>query len=433
MILSDINEIIRENMDMNDSNTVKRLSVMMEGNQNLFLVALTSKLYDKIQEKATRIDFSTIEQSRGDITKIQNFRSMVDCVNIIKKIVLEYKESTEPVDTIIDAIENINSRSRLFKKSFVIGSSLPKLTYNSICMCIVESISFLISVCVEYIKSPNNDTFQMALDTTAYNKSMQNLMFTNLVKFNQSCKTKELDAALELVMSQAVSNREAADIIIQQNKVPIAKDHPFLTDEEINAGQTVVIHDDDDQQVQQEGSIGAALSYAGNKILLWICKLFIPLIRQVTYFFYFHKQKMSDYWEDQANLIQMNAMIMMNENNNIPLEKKKAIYAKQMKIVERYRKRANDLSIDGNNSKKNAQNLESIESKKFKAEEIESEYNDTQDYNNASIFEADITLDCNFKYKSVFESATIEDRIQESIDKGQDEIDSTHKLTSIFQ
>ena len=99
MILSDINEIIRENMDMNDSDTVKRLSVMMEGNQNLFLVALTSKLYDKIQEKATRIDFSTIEISRGDITKIQNYKSLVECVSIIKKIVLEYKESTEAIDT----------------------------------------------------------------------------------------------------------------------------------------------------------------------------------------------------------------------------------------------------------------------------------------------------------------------------------------------
>lgn len=425
MILSDINEIIRENMDMNDSDTVKRLSVMMEGNQNLFLVALTSKLYDKIQEKATRIDFSTIEISRGDITKIQNYKSLVECVSIIKKIVLEYKESTEAIDTISNAIDNIINRSRLFKKAFVIGSSLPILTYNTICLSIVESISFLISVCIEYIKSPGNDTFQMALDTTAYNKAMQNLMFTNLVKFNQSCKTKELDAALELVMSQAVANREAADIIIKQTEVPIAKDHPFLTDEEINAGQTVVIHDDDDQQVQQEGSIGAALSYAGNKILLWICKLFIPLIRQVTYFFYFHKQKMSDYWEDQANLIQMNAMIMMNERTDIPLEKRKAIYAKQMKIVERYRKRANDLSIDNSNSKKNAQNLESSESKKFKAEEIESDYENNDDYNNASIFEADITLDCNFKYKSVFESATVEDRIQESIDKGQDKIELT--------
>ena len=423
MILSDINQIIRENMDLNDKETIRRLNIMNEANQNLFLVALTSKLYDKIQEKATRIDFSTIEQSRGDITKIQNFKSMVECVSIIQKIVKEYKESTVAIDTIAIAIDNVNMRSRMFKKAFAIGSSLPMLTYNSICLSIVESISFLISVCIEYIKTPGNETFQMALDTVAYNKAMQNLLFANLVKFNQSCKTRELDNAMELVMSQAVSNREAADIMYQQAEIPIAKDHPFLSDEEIRAGQTIVIHDEDEaetQQVQQESRLGAALSYAGNKILLWICKLFIPIIRQVVYFFYYHKQKMSDYWEDQANLIQMNAMTMMAENDRIPEDKKKEIYAKQMKVVEKYRKRANELSIDYNISKKNAEKLENDESKKFKAEEIESEYEDNTDYNYASIFEAKLTEDCGVKFKSVFKPATIGERIEGSIELGQD-------------
>lgn len=421
MVLSDINQIIRENMDLTDHDTVKRLNVMMEANQNLFLVALTSKLYDKIQEKATRIDFSTVEQSRGDITKIQNFRSMVECVSIIQKIVREYKESTIPIDTIANAIDNVNMRSRMFKKAFAIGSSLPMLTYNSICLSIVESISFMISVCIEYIKTPGNDTFQMALDTVAYNKAMQNLLFTNLVKFNQACKTRELDNAMELVMSQAVANREAADVVYQQAEVPVAKDHPFLSDEEITSGQVVVIHDEDEQpQVQQEAGLRAALSYAGNKILLWICKLFIPFIRQVVYFFYYHKQKMSDYWEDQANLIQMNAMNMIANNINIPEDRKKEIYAKQMKIVEKYRKRANELSIDYAISKKNAEKMESDESKKFKASEIEQDYDNENDYNYASIFESELTADCGVKFTSIFNSATVDDRIKDAVEKGQD-------------
>lgn len=421
MILSDINQIIREHMDLNDAATVSRLNVMMEANQNLFLVALTSRLYDKIQEKATRIDFSTIEQSRGDITKIQNFRSMVECVSIIQKIVKEYKESTIAIDTIANAIDNVNMRSKMFKKAFTIGSSLPMLTYNSVCLSIVESISFIISVCIEYIKTPGNETFQMALDTVAYNKAMQNLLFTNLVKFNQSCKSKELDNAMELVMSQAVANREAADIAYQKVDTPIAKDHPFLSDEEIASGQTVVIHDEDETEiVQQESGLGAALSYAGNKILLWICKLFIPFIRQIVYFFYFHKQKMSDYWEDQANLIQMNAMDMMANNERIPEDKKKDIYAKQMKIVEKYRKRANELSMDYTVSKKNAEKLESDESKKFKASEVDEDYEKDEDYNYASIFESTLVSDYGAKFKSIFKPATVNERINDSIEQRHD-------------
>ncbi len=282
MILSDLNSVIREHMDLTDRDTVNKMTLVTEANQNLFLVALTSRLYDKIQEKATRIDFSSIEQSRGDITKIQNYKSMCECVDIIRKIVREYKESTIPVDTVVDAIKNVKDRNKMFGKAFVIGSSLPMLTYNSVCLSIVESISFLISVCIEYIKSPGNDTFQMALDVTAYNKSQQNLLFTNLAKFNAACKSHELDNAMSLVMSQAVANREAADARYDaMETTPVVKDHPFLTDEEIASGNTVVVHDED-EKVQHEG-VRTILAYAGNKVLLWIVNIFLRFIRPLVY------------------------------------------------------------------------------------------------------------------------------------------------------
>ena len=408
MILSDLDSVIRENMDLTDRDTLNKMTAVTEANQNLFLVALTSRLYDKIQEKATRIDFGTIEQSRGDITKIQNYKSMCECVDIIRKVVREYKESTVPVDIVVDAIKNVKDRDRMFKKAFVIGSHLPMLTYNSICLSIVESVSFLISVCIEYIKSPGNDTFQMALDVTAYNKTQQNLLFTNLAKFNASCKSHELDNALGLVLSQAVANREAADVAYASAETPVVKDHPFLTPEEIEAGDTVVVHDDD-EKVQHEG-VRAALSYAGNKVLLWIAKLFIPMIRQIVYYHYFHKQKMQDYWSDQASLLEMNAMAVMSDQSRSEEERKK-IYSRQMKIVERYRKRANEYNIDYTAAKKNAEKLESTESKKFKAEDLEKEYSEEEDYNYGSIFEADIAQDHGADFSPLFESATLEDRI----------------------
>ena len=415
-----INELLREHMDYSDQATVKRMSAILNeaNHQNLFLVALTSRLYDKIQEKATRIDFSTIEQSQGDITKIQNYRSMEECITIIKKIVEQYKESTVPVDTVIDAMNNVKSRTKMWKKAFAIGSSLPVLTYNTICMSIVESISFLISVCIEYIKTPGNDTFQMSLNTVAYNRTQQNLLFETLAKFNKSCKSRELDDAMNLVMSQAIANREAADIATQV--APIAKDHPFLSDDEVSSGSLVVIHDEDEKvekdKVQTEAGLGAILSYAGSKILLWIAKIFIPLIRQIIYYYYYHKQKISDYWADQAYLLQMNAANVM-AREDLPEEKKRQIYANQMKIVERYRKRANEVSIDYTTSRKNAEKLESDESKKFKAEEVEKDYDSEQDYGYGSIFEAAITADLGVKFISAFESS-LEDRIKDYSDSG---------------
>lgn len=388
MILSDTDIIIREYIDLSDKDTLHKVVAMQEANQNQFLVALTSKLYDKIQEKATKIDYTTIEISKGDITKIQNYKSMVECLGIIRQLVLEYKEQTLPVDIVADAINNIKTRKQLFTKAFAIGSSFPILTYDNIVLAIVESISFLITTCIEYVKDPGSDTFQMALDKVAYNRTEQNLLFNTLRKFNESCRTKELDKALNMIMSQAISNREAAELK-EEDDIRIANDHPFLTDEE--EGDDIVVHD----EKLAEGKIGTVLSYAGTKILLWIAKLFIPIIRNITYYFFYHKQKISNYYEDQANLLQMNAY-NVQANQNLSADKRAKIFAKQMKIVEKYRKRSNEMNIDYVAAKNNSEKLSSAEVRNFKAEDLEDNINsDTgEDHSNyGSIFEAEITKD----------------------------------------
>lgn len=394
-------ELLREYMDYSDISTVKQLSLLSEANQNQFLVSLTSKLYDKIQEKATKIDFSSVEMSRGDITKIQNYVSMMECLQLIRRILLEYKQDPFAVDTVLEADKNLRERVRTFKKAFAIGSSLPILIYNTTALSLVEATSFLISVCVEYVKDPAMETVQMAIDTAAYNKTRQNLLFTTLTDFNKSCQDKSLDNAINLVMSQAVVNREAADIADKK----IETDHPFLTDEEIESGKTSVVLDDN--EAVQEGSIGHVLNYAGTKILLWICKRLIPVLRSIVYWFYLHKQKMSDYYADQADMLQMNAM-NLQYRSDLPEDQKKAIIAKQMKLVEKNRKRANELSIDYSVAKKNAEKLSNDEAKKFKADEVQSD----EDISYASIFEAEMNNDLGkFVFESPFEPATLEDRM----------------------
>ena len=399
-------ELLREYMDYSDPSTIKYLTHLNEGgNQNQFLVSLTSKLYDKIQEKATRIDFSSVEMSRGDITKVQNYKQMMECLDIMKRIVMEYKENTAPVDTVITAEANLRNRIRMFKKAYAIGSSLPILTYNSIALAMVEATSFLISVCVEYVKDPAADSFQMALDITAYNKTRQNLLFNTLEEFNKSCATRELDNAMEFVMGQAVANRESA-LLQQVKEAEIEKDHPFLTDDEIEAGTTSVIHDDDREEVQE--GVGTLLSYGASKVLLWICKKFIPVIRAIVYWYFLNKQKISDYYADQADMLQMNAMLVQNRSD-IPEAERKAIYARQMKIVERYRKRSNEMSIDYMVAKKGSEKIASDEAKKFKAEEVQSD-----DYSGyASIFECTMNNDLGeLVFESPFEFPSIEERYE---------------------
>jgi hypothetical protein len=59
MIIAEFNDITRQYMDYSDMNTIHVLKEA-DDNQEKILSALTSKLYDKIQEKADKIDFSSI-------------------------------------------------------------------------------------------------------------------------------------------------------------------------------------------------------------------------------------------------------------------------------------------------------------------------------------------------------------------------------------
>ena len=379
----DFNQIMREYMDYSNMDTVHAIAEA-SSNQNQMLVALTSKLYDMITAKADKVDFSTISRSRGDITKIEKYDQLVECIDVIRNIVVAYKEDTHPVDVVSMALENLKSRTNMFKRAFVIGSPVPIMTYNNIGMAVVYSVSFLISTCIEYIKEPGAETFRMALDTVAYNKTDSNLLFNNLESFNESCKSGDFDKAIEVVLNQSKVKRESAEIEVKP-------DSPFLTPEQIQNG--VVVHDDKDDcgdQTVQEG-LGTALTigavgYGISRGLLFLVKQLIPVLRNITYFWFSSKQKFSDYWAAQADLLEMNAY-QLQYNSTMDLDRKKKIIDKQLKIAAKWRTRANKWSVDYTTSKKNAENISTVEAKKFAISDIDYNSNEpTIDPSNSVIF-----------------------------------------------
>lgn len=340
MILSAFESVVREHLDYSDNETTKMLAEASTANQNQIMVALTSKLYEMIVDKAAQIDFSTIEASRGDITKVENYDKIVETIDIMKKLIIEYKCDPAPIKTVEDAIENVKVRTPAFKKAFLIGSPVPVLLYNSVVMSIVSSVSFLIDSCIEYIKDPKTQSFQMAVDVVAYNKTKDNLMLENLVSFNEACASgsNDIDAALDVCLKAKI-HKESVDF-------PIAQDSPFLTDDDIN-GEKVVVHDNDKLNESVLDYVGAVFG----KGLMCLCKVVIPLIRHIVYIYYYTKQRMSDYFESNANLIEMNAY-QVQFNSEIDEARRTQIYNKQMKVAEKLRKKAMRTSIDYKRTKK---------------------------------------------------------------------------------
>ena len=312
-----------EYFDIEDHETRKILLNVNEADQSQVLTALTSKLYDNIVEKVDDIDYGEIPNTKGDITKLSNYEKLDDCINILRDILEEYKQDTKPIMVIDHALENIKLRKELFEKAFRYNIELPMVMYSTMCLSIISSVSFMISTCIEFIKTPNQENFDIVLDKVALAKTKQNLLFVNLGKFNDSCRSGDFDRAMEHIINNKIKNF---------------------------SGVTTV------------GVIGSIA-------LIGIILNIIPILRETVFFFYYSRTRVSDYFDAQADLLQMNAYNIEHNERKDPEDKEKII-KKQLKIVDLFRKISNKLAIDNRESEVKATKEIVSSNKKYKTDEV---------------------------------------------------------------
>lgn len=314
--------ILQECFDLNDLETLRTLTSLDEAGQNQILVNLADQLYEKIVDKVDDIDYGTIPKSGGDITKIENYNSMIECLEIIREIVKQYGQNEEPVDTVLTAIYNIRDRKPLFEKSFGINNELGQIVYNNLTMACVAATSFMIAISIEFIKSPTDDTFEISLDKVAYRKTLNNMLFNDLRKFNISCKKGEFDKAMKNI-------------------------NEIMTQKLTGAG------------------VGAAIG-AGALITLIFWKNILGFIQDIVYLFFYTSQTISDYWATQADLLQMNRSTIIYRRD-IPETKKSDIIRKQSKIADNMRKVANVFAVNTGKAEKDTRNALQSETRKYRA------------------------------------------------------------------
>lgn len=399
MFPAEYNKIIREHFDISDTNTRKCIVALEDAEQNQLLSALTNTLYDKIVDKVDKIDFSTIPNSRGDITKVDGYENTVECLNIIRKIVLEYRENPDVVDTVLTAIENIKSRKSIFMKAYSLNIEFPIILYNLIVMAIEQSVSFLISVCIQYIKDPVTQNMSAALDKVAYNNTKDNLLYEQLYSFNQSCSSGEMDKTLNDIIKNGGKVHEDSESILFDTE---RDDHssrisPFQKfDDEYSSGvicpggeprynsrQVVngsgdVECDDNDSCTMQEGivpmivGIGAA-TVIGLRTIKFLLHCMVPLLRYITYFIINSRVKFSDTLAVQAQFIEANAYKLQYSTVDIDDNKKSKIISKQLKVAEKLKVFANKIAIDNKKAEKEAREMLKNDDKKIKIDDIQDE------------------------------------------------------------
>lgn len=331
-------EAINTHFDKMDSETRRILLTVNEADQNQILLNLTSKLYENIVGKVDNIEFGDIPNTKGDFTKLPNYKKIVECTEIIKDILHEYKQTEKPILTIQQTITNLVSRKELFEKAYRFNTELPIIVYNTISLAVVSSLSLLISTCIDFIKLPNQDSFQISLDRVSYAKTQQSLLFSNLEKFNNACAKGDIDSSFNHLINNSMDKKNLL-------------------------GTSAFVYG--------VGGIATGILIVGALFSI------VPIIRELIFYYYYTRTRVSDYFDVQADLLQINA-------NNIDIErikddaKRKKIVERQIQIAGMFRKTSEKIAIDAKSSElKATKDLVVEEKKKYKAIDVTAQMPDS--------------------------------------------------------
>ena len=343
--MSDYIQMVSEAYDLSDPYTKKMVLYCNEAQRMTNIEHLTNRLYNHIKAQTDKIDFGSIPASKGDITKIQNYQNLIDCIDIMHKMLIEYGEKTDLVDSITTAMDNIQKRQRVFEKAFTLNIDFPKLMYNTIVLSCVSSVSLMIATCVEYVKE-GKDSFTMALDKTAYNKSKDHVLFQCINTFNKSCNDGTIDKLFkQCIKSNAVS--ESTEYI-EEGIVDRVKD-VYNIYKQVDSGIKTVM--------PSSGVLRVAYNFA--KIVLIAgavfaaVKLLLMAIKNALYYFKYFRYKFSDWLSIQADFLQMNAdNLQYREDRKGSDEHKDKVKQRQYNWVERLRKLANFVALKDKKAQK---------------------------------------------------------------------------------
>ena len=243
-----------EHLDLTDSLTRKAVINMNEADQGSILTALTSKLYDNIVSKVDDIDYGEIPSTKGDITKLSNYNKLNECVELLRNILKEFKQDATPIDEIAKAISNVSINKDIFTRAYKFDCELPIIMYNTVVLSIISGVSYMIATCIEFMKTPNQDTFQIALDKVAFAKTKNNMLYNNLKKFNKCCASGEFQKGMEHILQHRIKKLGEAAAIAT--------------------------------------GIVATIGIAG---IIAIITNIIPILREMVFFFYYTRMRVSDF------------------------------------------------------------------------------------------------------------------------------------------
>lgn len=334
VMTKEFKQIVSEYMDITDYKTNTRLYNLDEAEQNTVLLSLTNKLYQMIVAKIDDVEKGDIPKSRGDITRLPKYNQLKECAKTLTSIFEQYKEDTAPIKVIENAIDNLEDNSDVFVQSYMAKVDFGIMIYESVTLAVIGSLSYMIACCIEYVKDPKNDGLTIIMDKTGVAKVKEHLLYENLVKFNEACRTNDIENAIR----------------------PLIKN-----------------------RTQNLFGVGGLVLVKGILIAIPVIIALIPLVKDLVYYFFAARQRVSVYFDIQADLLEMNANELKDNPNITTDADRKSVIRKQLQVARTFRQIADKLAVEAKTAENKADKEIKKDNKKYRIDDVETNPADASD------------------------------------------------------
>ena len=235
------------------------------------------------------------------------------------------------------------------------------MVYNMTVLAIVSSVSLLLSSCVEYIKN-GHDSFSVSFDKVGYYKSKDHVLYQYLTMFNRNCASKSMDKLIDDCIKNNVIAESFEDdsedlepvdeISININMADADRAAKIVDKVNQIAGTNIKSKIKDVASKAWQSKFGRVVTIiiaAGALIIL-----FFKLFKWVATWILGTRMKIADWFEIQAEFLQINAENLKYRDDDKGDDHKKQVYQNQMKWVERFKNIANKIAISDSKAKKEA-------------------------------------------------------------------------------
>jgi hypothetical protein len=274
-------------------------------------------LYNIIAKKISRLDadYQEILKSKGDYPKYKHFGTINDTVKALSDLIKEQKDkfadtSLYQLEAIFQAHDNLIKHSREFKDSFTYDIAAVKQYYLVVVASIIYAVGYIVTTMVDYERRNTTVPYDIIFkNVNILERSLPKNMLQTIYQFNNDIK----------------DNKLFKTIAAGKNKKPVVKREGV---EDATA--------EFKGEVTYEAPVPLLLIGAGLVSLI----VLLPLIRHAIYFFLHSKIKLSEYFEQQANFLELNIKSLKGRNADPKVIKK------QEEAVEKMHKFAAKLSGD---------------------------------------------------------------------------------------